>query len=489
MFYIKALFVMLLCIAAYVAGGLTYDRVAPRVSPWLKRIPFGRLKTDFGKALLVALLCFTAYLSNGRTLPLDMGGDTIPTRLIPFSILRYGEVTVAPFRQYLYVGGRPQWYLRERRGTLISMYPIGGSIAALPFYLPSYAYLTLRGATSASELFHASEKAEKLASAAMIALAVGAFYLTVRRRLTSRQSFWAAIAFGLGSLMWGNASEMLWQQSIVAALLTFALWFLTWPELPAWAAGAAGAMLGLSVATRPSAIIFFGAGVLSAFVLGRAFRRGMRNALLFIAAGIPFILFNCLVNYYYYGSPTGLYDFLLPGLIQDIIHLRRLDGIAGMLVSPNRGLFIYTPIALLGIWGILRQIKPAAEQGPRDPILVLFGLTAIGHLIIFGSYETWYAGFTYGPRYTVEITPILALAAADAWLRVPRWARVLTIAVLPWCIFVEFVGAFCYPAGHWVSRVGEAWPKEVWNWRDFAIFSDFQAWLHSNVKWASPWSL
>src|ERR1051326_7161135 len=119
MFYIKALFVMLLCIAAYVAGGLTYDRVAPRVSPWLKRIPFGRLKTDFGKALLVALLCFTAYLSNGRTLPLDMGGDTIPTRLIPFSILRYGEVTVAPVRPYFYVRGRAQWGLsRGRRARL-----------------------------------------------------------------------------------------------------------------------------------------------------------------------------------------------------------------------------------------------------------------------------------------------------------------------------------------------------------------------------------
>lgn len=491
--YGKLLIAMLACLAAYVAGGYTYDRVVRRLSQWRKAIPFraipiGPLKTDYGKAGLVALICFIAYMGNFRNLPLNMAGDTVPNRLIPFSILRYGDITVEPFRAEFFIKDQLPWYTRERHGKLISMYPIGASLAALPFYVPSYVYLSLRGTTSSSELFHASERAEKIASSAMVALAVGAFFLTARRRLTSVQSFWAAIAFGLGTLMWGSASQMLWQQSVVAACVSFALWFLTWPEFPSWAAGAAGAMLGLSVATRPSAALLYGAAFLSAFVLGRAFRRGVRSALLFVAGSAPFIIVNCWVNYYYFGSPTGLYDFMLPGLISDVVHLRRVDGIFGMLISPNRGLFIYSPILLLGLWGILRQIKPAAGQGPRDPILVTFGLATIAHLIVFGSYEIWYAGFSFGPRYTVEVTPVLALAAVDAWNRVPRWVRVFTLVVLPWSIFVEFIGAFCYPSSHWVTRTVDTWQTEVWNWRNFGLLQDFQTWLKSD-DWASPWSI
>lgn len=134
------------------------------------------MKTQLRDALIVVLICFTAYLSNGRDLPLAMAGDTVPSRLIPFSILRFGTITLERFRADFVISQQPTWYARERHEQLVSLYPIGTALAALPFYGPSYVYLALRGQTNSSQLFHASERAEKLAASAMTALAIGAFF-------------------------------------------------------------------------------------------------------------------------------------------------------------------------------------------------------------------------------------------------------------------------------------------------------------------------
>src|SRR5437016_11864159 len=60
------------------------EELAPRRRRWLALALFAGL--------------FALYLANGRTLALQSGGDTIPNRLIPFSLLRFGTVTLEPFR-------------------------------------------------------------------------------------------------------------------------------------------------------------------------------------------------------------------------------------------------------------------------------------------------------------------------------------------------------------------------------------------------------
>ena len=421
-------------------------------------------------ALILVVLCVVAYLGNGRYLPLPLGGDTIPNRLIPFSILRFGTVTLEPFRGPLENAHTVLWYTRTARGKLISVYPIGGAIAALPFYVPSYAFLALCGWTTPSLLLRASARAEKYASAMMTALAVGAFYLTVRRRLAARQAFWFAIAFGLGSLMWASASQMLWQQTVVAFCVTFALWFLTWPHSSAWPSAAAGAFLGVAVATRPSAGLFLLAGLATLIV-----RR--RNPLWFIAASIPPIAFTFAVSWYFVGSTSGIYDAYLPRLLRDIVTLQRTAGIAGLLVSPNRGLLIYTPIAILGIWGLVKS---------RDPLLISFGLASLVHLILFGSFEFWYGGSAFGPRYLVDILPVLGLGAADVWNRLPSWVRRAAIPALAWSVLVEIIGVICYPSSNWFGLNAPRWQAAVWEWSNFSLWQDFHTWLQSSY-WVAPW--
>ena len=79
------------------------------------------------RLFLIALLVYNA---NGRQLG---AADTIPSRLLPYSILREGNFDLDEFR-FLYAHGVPA-YLFQSRGHLVSQYPPGPAILALPFYL------------------------------------------------------------------------------------------------------------------------------------------------------------------------------------------------------------------------------------------------------------------------------------------------------------------------------------------------------------------
>lgn len=427
--------------------------------------------------LLVVALCLAAYLSNCRTLPYKRGADTIPSRLIPFAILGFGEITLDAFRPNLEAAGTGQWFLKTRRGSLVSFYPIGTGLAALPFYVPIHMVLSVGGPPEAPMLFAASEIAEKLTASAMTALAVGIFFLTARRRAGPKLTFGAALALGLGTSMWATASQMLWQHTAVTAALSFALWFLTWPGFPRWAAAAAGFALSLAVASRPTAALFLLAGLVATVAVARG--RWLGHAAVFCIAAVPLIAFTAGVNWYYFGRLGGGYA----KLTQTSFHFG-LEGMFGLLVSPNRGLLIFTPIALLGILGLARQVV-ARERG--DPVLLAFGAACLAHFFVMGSFYNWPGGWSFGPRYLVDILPILGLAAVDVWTGLPRAAHGVAVIALVWSLFVQWNGAFCYPASRWDRRILTRDPKAAaWNWRELALTQDFRAW-RASAYWATPY--
>lgn len=433
--------------------------------------------------LAVIAICFAVYLSNGRTLPHPRGGDTIPNRLIPFSILAYGTVELDAFRQDIDANTNfDPWYVKERKGALVSFYPVGTSVAAVPFYVPFYAWALATGDASHTALFRLSEVAEKLTAAAMTALAVGAFFLTARRRLSDRAAFWAALGFGCGTSMWATASQLLWQHTVVAAAVTVALWLLTWPGLPRRAVACAGLALSAAVAARPPAGLFFLAGLVSVFILARG--RRLQSAMLFGLAGIPLVAFSLDVNYYYYGHLTGAYGKWVTTSYKGMFAWDRLDGIAGLLVSPNRGLFIFTPVAVLGAIGLVWQFL---SRDGRDPVLLPFGIAALVHLVLSGTYFDWWGGWSFGPRYLTDVLPILALAAVTIWPRVPPWARRLTVFTLVLSVLAQFVGAFCYPASLWNGLVLNRYKEDaMWMWNRFELWEDFRHWVWLRT-WAAPY--
>jgi hypothetical protein len=435
----------------------------------VERNPASEPRPAWAAALLLFLLCLSCYLANGRTIPFGGGGDTIPNRLIPFSLLAHGTLTLDPFQEEAAARGGFRWYVQETKGRLVSLYPIGSPLVALPVYVPLYLFLKATDRGSDSALFDASEKAEKIAASTIAAAAVAFFYLLLRRRTRPATAFWGAAAFGLASALWATASQMLWQHGPVVLMLTLALWLFTWPERPAWSLAAAGIALALAVLCRPTAAVFWLAGLAYVLSGGGSPRERLGRAVPFLAAGIPVAAFNLLYNLSFYDSVGGGYSQIQ--LEQSLALAGMLRGTAGLLVSPNRGLLIYTPAALLGIFGLAR-----AFRRPVCPLLAAFGLAAAAHLLIAGSYRDWPGGWSFGPRYLVDALPILGLAGVEMWPRLKTAGKGLAWAALVWSLLVQLDGAFCYPSSRWNIRMADWIEQAAWEWENFSLWQDFRAW-------------
>lgn len=84
-----------------------------------------------------------------------------------------------------------------------------------------------------------------------------------------------------------------------------------------------------------------------------------------------------------------------------------LQRIYGLLLSPGKGLFLYSPVLLASVIGFwrFRHRRPAEAFIAGGSLLALLGL--------YSSLLDWYGGVAWGPRFLVPVIPLLALPLAE----------------------------------------------------------------------------
>jgi hypothetical protein len=78
------------------------------------------------------------------------------------------------------------------------------------------------------------------------------------------------------------------------------------------------------------------------------------------------------------------------------------------LISPYRGLFLLSPILLLGVYGMYRMM--AVRETRLDASLFLSLFLAV--LFYYSSWQGWDGGWSYGPRFLVLGLPYLVIPLA-----------------------------------------------------------------------------
>ncbi len=424
-------------------------------------------------ALTIGALLFLAtlglYLGNRKTVPFDLGGDSIPNRLIPFSILHYGTITMDPFRQPFASRGGYRWYVQERRDRLVSYYPIGTPLVALPVYVPIYAWLVANGWSSADELFSFSEPAEKLAASLLTALTVLLVWQALRWRTSFARATWTAVALASCSLLWPVASQVLWSHTAGALLLALVLLLarpggISRPFL-------AGLAMGLCFVVRPQTAPFVAGVAAGLFFAAPRGRPLSQRALPLIWYGLGCLVMavpNLLYTRHYYDNWFGGYSSAT-GLFSGA-HL--LEGMSGLLFSPNRGLFVLMPVALVGVVGAWRLLRrPGA-----DPVLSGLTVGAFLYFVVHAATETWAGGWCFGPRYLTETMPILAVTSTLVLTRPSRALRGLVALAVLWSFTMQLSGAWFYPASNWNPRMGPNLERAAWDGSHFMPLEDYRAW-------------
>jgi hypothetical protein len=150
----------------------------------------------------------------------------------------------------------------------------------------------------------------------------------------------------------------------------------------------------------------------------------------------------------------------------------RFVRLAGLLVSPSRGILVYTPAAALAVPQMLRWRRAA------HPWLPYCSAGVVGYLFLYTCFNGWWGGYAYGPRFLTDVLPALALLATPtverSWRRVD--GRVLLVALAVWGIVVQTIGVYCD------DKSWDALPVPVdrnkarlWQWNDPQILRALQA--------------
>lgn len=117
-----------------------------------------------------------------------------------------------------------------------------------------------------------------------------------------------------------------------------------------------------------------------------------------------------------------------------------LFGIAGLLVGPARGFFWYSPILLIGIFG-LRWFWQQSRW-----LTATLALLSLVYLLLYGKWYMWHGGYSWGPRFLVPLLPLLVLFVGPAWdqfMRQARWGvggRILFGGLLALSVTVQVLG-------------------------------------------------
>lgn len=367
-------------------------------------------------------------------------------------------------------------YQVKRYGErLLYEFPLGAPLLSMPWMAASRAVGA--GVLAADGRYDRDRERrhQKLLAALFTALFVAGAFVALDRLLPRRAALATTAVLALATPLWSTASRGLWSHTAELALLGLAL-----PLLAARERGddAGGFRLGLLAAgayvCRPTASLVV---VLLALHL---LRRDRRAALRF-AGGAAIVLAGFVaLSWATWGS------WLPPYYLAARLAPPGLASLAGVLLSPGRGLFVYEPALVAALaFGAARW--RALELRP------LFALGAAGvaaHAAVVASFPHWWGGHGYGPRLFTDTLFFQALLAASVVATLVRgasaaagWQRVLVATALAGAV-IHGAGALSNQSNRWnwsPAEVDER-PERLWDWRD----PQFLAWANRAPRAAAP---
>jgi len=409
------------------------------------------------------------YAANGR----EIGApDTSPNILLPIAILRGDGPVLNRFEATLRGdGGEPPYFVEAHGDLLLSRYPILPALLAVPVTWPQLMLLDrthpdwMQNPAVASPSMRVMAKS----AAALVAALVGMLLYGLLLELgLGEVAVTATLATALGSELWMVASQSPWQHGSAALFLVLSLLLVVPARGSRTRLVGAGLAAAAAVCARSTNAAFaVPLAIWALFALGR---RALWLLVPAAAVGALLLTSNVLL----FGNVLGGL-----GAIESLGHAHHglhgsltdepLTSLAGTLFSPNRGLFVFSPWALLALAALPATAPRLAGFAPLRAML----LGLLPFTLVISGYGVWWAGESFGPRYGTEAMPLFGvlLAFALVWARTrsPATRAVFHVAIA-FSIALQAIGALCYPSD-WNKVPGsvDLHHDRLWDWRDTEI--------------------
>ncbi len=365
-------------------------------------------------------------------------------------------------------------------GHLMTNFPWADAVFAVPAVVAIDLSHWALGTPSADEIVQRDEMgAFQLLSGALVTAVAAALLgvlayalMTGEMRRRRRLAIISGLTFAFGTTAWSVASRSLWGHGPSIMFLALGLLLLLHvtrakpdPMFPV--SCLCGAAFAVSVTVRPANAIPLVVTLVVVVVYLR------RSAIAF-GVGMAIVLVPWLaVTRLAYGSWLQTYNHV----DRLSIHSHYLEALAANLVSPARGLLVFSPVVLLALPGsylLLRHrpgLRPLTVVSLCVPPLYLFAVSGLG--------SNWWAGDSFGPRFMTDALPflfVLAVPFADWVSAGDRKARTggRTAALAVSIVLVATSVVINAQGG--VIRASSCWNVEptpvsadqgrIWSWSD-----------------------
>lgn len=393
-----------------------------------------------------------AYLANGRTIG---AGDTRPAAYLPWSLLQEKNFDLDEFpalyasdrSPYPLLDGIP-YYLVSRNGHYLSAYGPGAGVLALPVYALPIVWGAKPDDATAMRL-------EKLAAAIITALSVVFLYWALRGVTARAWALVIVLVYALGTSSLSMSSQALWQHGPSQMFLALALFCLVRGRSEPRYLGYAGFPLAAAVAMRSTDLLLV--LPVAAWIV-YAYPARARSL---VAWALPPTVLMAVYYLVYFGPADQGYGGTTPPVWALFSQMSLREGLPGVLVSPSRGLFVYSPVLLFSLAGIVvvwlrgPALWRALSLGP--PLVVL----------VIAKWLTWWGGHSWGPRLLGDVTPILCffLYPVVPLLERRRLAKIVFVILALGSIAAHALGAWLYD-GRWDGLVTDRRYAQLWPWAD-----------------------
>ncbi len=414
--------------------------------------------------LLVAAAVFLLYVQ------VDNRGfsDPVWAPHVAASVIYDGDPFLDEFREW--VEAFDHFATFERDAHLHSYFPLGGPLLTIPATLVMDAVMPpLRGVTLQAYLVAhaptdpAALRIQLINASLLVALSAGVMYLVAREYLSVLYALLLTATYAFATPAYSTASRMLWQHGPSMLMLSLVL------------------LLLVRARRRPGLIPYIALPLAAAFIIRPTnslsvllvtayvalhYRRYLLRYLLFAALlAAPFVwinlrLYGGILPPYFAANRLGLPPTLGEALL-------------GNLVSPGRGLFIFSPVLLLVPAGVLARAR-RRQLGPLEWTLIAIILL---HWLVISAFIQWTAGHSFGPRFFADVLPYMVFFLIPILEAIQTPARpAVTRAALLGLYGLLFVasavihhrGAASPAVAGWnVSPLNvDAAPWRVWDWSD-----------------------
>ena len=249
----------------------------------------------------------------------------------------------------------------------------------------------------------------------------------------------AALAFGLFSMAVWYTTELLSEPGVTLCVLVIVFGLIQWKQGSRWAALWIGLAAACALQLRADSLftVWIMLAAAPLFVGWKEIRSRRTLALILTPMGVSVVLLAWYNELRYHRFLVSSYG---PGggFSTPLWH-----GLRGLLLSPGKSLFVFNPLCVLGVVGLVLLFT---NRGVRDrPLAVLGAIAVVPRIVFFAKWGVWDAGSVWGPRFLLPSVAVLSLMIVPVFQATDRrrvaWFVVRFAAILLglFAAFVNFL--------------------------------------------------